>query len=247
MDIRLSCRLSAVAAMVTPGSRVVDVGTDHAWLPLWLIRHGVAKEALAMDVRPGPLSRAKDHIAAFDMQDHIRTRLSDGLSAYKPGEGDTLILAGMGGPLMERILREGGEASFSFREWILQPQSDVPHLRRLLSGAGLTADKEDMVLEEGKFYPVLHYSIPQESEKKSCMLRSLAEGNEADPADTPMFGSLLPADRHPVMKQFLERELAIRNRILDNLDRSRSEKGTARLNEIMEEKRQILDALSYYS
>ena len=64
--------------MVTPGSRVVDVGTDHGWLPVWLVRQGIAKEAIAMDVRPGPLSRAEAHIAEYGLQDRIRTRLSDG-------------------------------------------------------------------------------------------------------------------------------------------------------------------------
>lgn len=124
--MQLSLRLSAIAGLVTRGNRLVDVGCDHGYLPVSLYLDGKIPGAIAMDVRKGPLSRAQEHISQYGLDAYIETRLSDGLEALKPGEGDTLVIAGMGGPLMERILTDGAEVRESFREMILQPQSDIP-------------------------------------------------------------------------------------------------------------------------
>ena len=94
---------------MTRGNRLVDVGCDHGYLPVSLYLDGKIPGAIAMDVRKGPLSRAQEHISQYGLDAYIETRLSDGLEALKPGEGDTLVIAGMGGPLMERILTDGAE------------------------------------------------------------------------------------------------------------------------------------------
>ena len=107
--MQLSLRLSAIAGLVTRGNRLVDVGCDHGYLPVSLYLDGKIPGAIAMDVRKGPLSRAQEHISQYGLDAYIETRLSDGLEALKPGEGDTLVIAGMGGPLMERILTDGAE------------------------------------------------------------------------------------------------------------------------------------------
>ena len=114
--MQLSLRLSAIAGLVTRGNRLVDVGCDHGYLPVSLYLDGKIPGAIAMDVRKGPLSRAQEHISQYGLDAYIETRLSDGLEALKPGEGDTLVIAGMGGPLMERILTDGAEVRESFRE-----------------------------------------------------------------------------------------------------------------------------------
>ena len=116
MMIQLSERLSAIASLVTEGSRLVDVGCDHGFLPISLVLSGRIPSALAMDVREGPLSRAREHVEEYGLQDRIRVRLSDGLSSFVPGEGDSLVIAGMGGHLMERILSEGRDVLGCFRE-----------------------------------------------------------------------------------------------------------------------------------
>ena len=122
--MQLSLRLSAIAGLVTRGNRLVDVGCDHGYLPVSLYLDGKIPGAIAMDVRKGPLSRAQEHISQYGLDAYIETRLSDGLEALKPGEGDTLVIAGMGGPLMERILTDGAEVRESFREMILQRQKN---------------------------------------------------------------------------------------------------------------------------
>ena len=125
-SVALSGRLRMLADMVTPGSRLVDVGCDHGFLSIYLVQEGACPAALAMDVREGPLAAARRHVEAYRLGDYIALRLSDGLAAYRAGEAEALVCAGMGGRLMERILREGMDLARGMRELILQPQSELP-------------------------------------------------------------------------------------------------------------------------
>lgn len=231
--MQLSKRLSAVASMVTEGNRLVDVGCDHGYLPLYLYLNKKIPSAIAMDVRPGPLSRAREHIAEYGLEKYIETRLSDGLLALSLGEGDTLTIAGMGGPLMERILTAKEEVRESFRELILQPQSDIPHFRRFLREIGWEIVEEEIVLEDGKFYP---------------MMKAVRGEARTVPGDMPYtpeeaFGGLLLKKRHPVLKLYLERELRIRNEILEKLKEAAADD---RRKEVEEERRLVLTALEQY-
>ena len=95
--MKLSERLNTVVSFVKPGSRVVDVGTDHGYVPIELAQRGIISHGLAMDVRKGPLERAKEHIRQYGLEDVIETRLSDGICQLQDHEADTVIVAGMGG------------------------------------------------------------------------------------------------------------------------------------------------------
>lgn len=108
MGIQLSKRMSALASLVTEGSRLADIGTDHGYIPIALVQKGRIPSALAMDVGKGPLSRAREHIHSQGLDTYIETRLSDGLTELHEGEADTVLIAGMGGMLMKRILEGGG-------------------------------------------------------------------------------------------------------------------------------------------
>lgn len=232
--MQLSLRLSAIAEMVTEGNRLVDVGCDHGYLPVYLVLNHKIPGAIAMDVRKGPLSRAQEHIAQYGLTGYIETRLSDGLAALKPGEGDTLVIAGMGGPLMERILTEGKSVLGSFRELILQPQSDIPHFRRFIREAGWEIVCEDMVLEDGKFYPMMK-AVPGNKEEMEPYTMAQEQ-----------FGKLLTGQRHPVLGQYLERELRLREEILKKLESAPGEAAGKRIAEIEEERQLILAALKKY-
>ena len=127
--MQLSQRLSSVASMVTAGNCLADVGTDHGYVPIYLYERNVIPRAIAMDVNKGPLERAALHIAESGMKEAIETRLSDGLTALKPGEADSVVIAGMGGPLIIRILSAHPEVTESLKELILQPQSEISEVR----------------------------------------------------------------------------------------------------------------------
>lgn len=232
--MQLSLRLSAIAEMVTEGNRLVDVGCDHGYLPVYLVLEKKIPCALAMDVRKGPLSRAREHIDAFDLGEYIQTRLSDGLQKLKPGEGDTLVIAGMGGPLMEKILTEGRPVLDSFRELILQPQSDIRHFRRFLRGEGWEIVQENIIQEDGKFYP---------------MMKAVQAERDGMPVWTPeeeWFGKLLLEQAHPVLLEYLKREFRIRQEILKRLEDAPGCQARERKKEVMEETQLLEAALKRY-
>ena len=213
--MQLSLRLSAIADLVTEGNRLVDVGCDHGYLPVYLIQQKKIPSAIAMDVRKGPLSRAQEHIRQYGLEEYIQTRLSDGLEGLKAGEGDTLVIAGMGGPLMERILTDGRSVRNSFSELILQPQSDIPHFRRFIQSEGWEITEEKMVEEDGKFYPIMRvvHGEPETYEMYEYI-----------------YGKKLLEKRHPVLHKYLLREISIQESILRQLE-ARTESVSARQRE----------------
>lgn len=242
--MQLSLRLSAVAGMVTEGNRLVDVGCDHGYLPVYLVLEKKIPGAIAMDVRKGPLSRAKEHIGEYGLGEYIETRLSDGLEALKEGEGDTLVMAGMGGLLMERILMDGEGVLKGFQELILQPQSDLRHFRRFLLDSGWVIVEEDIVLEDGKFYPMMK-AVSAEQVRRGTCKKHLTYLTAYDPEEE-WFGKLLLAGKHPVLYEYLLREDRIRRDIRDRLLLSPGEGSRKRMTEIEEERRLIQAALSRY-
>ena len=130
--MQISKRLRTVASFVTEGNSIADIGTDHAYVPIFLAKEGKITKALAMDIKKGPLERAKTHIQKQGLSDMIEVRLSDGLSAFQKGEAETIIISGMGGALIQKILEEGKEVLCEAKEFILSPQSEIQDFRHFL-------------------------------------------------------------------------------------------------------------------
>ena len=143
----LSVRLRNIAEMVTPGSRLADVGTDHAWLPVWLCKQGRINAAVAMDLREGPLAAARVHIREAGLEKKIAVRLSDGLRELKTGEADCIVIAGMGGELIRRILADDADRLHTYSELILGPQSEPEKLKDRKEGTA-PARAEELKKEE---------------------------------------------------------------------------------------------------
>ncbi len=148
-------RLMAAASFVKCGSIVCDVGTDHAYIPIWLVLSGICPKAIAMDVRKGPLSRAKENIEKFGCKAQITTRLSDGLLALSPGEADTVVIAGMGGILINRILKDGEAHWDTVKHFILQPMTAIEETRKFLSENHFLIQDECLAKEDDKIYHIL--------------------------------------------------------------------------------------------
>ena len=219
--MELSKRLKAVAELVTPGMRLADVGTDHGYIPIYLTEAGVIPSAIAMDINKGPLERAKEHIREHGLEGKIQTRLSDGLKNLQMNEADCMIAAGMGGGLVIRILSEERDTAGSLKELILQPQSEIDSVRKYLTEEGYRIVAEDMVYEDGKYYPMLK-AVP-------CM----AGAGEIPYSEEELeFGRVLLQQAHPVLGQFLEREMEIQNRILSALESQESVRAKKRMEEI---------------
>ncbi len=230
--MELSKRLYAVAGLVTEGASVADIGTDHGYVPIYLVESGIASKVIALDVNQGPLNRARMHIVGHGLGDRIETRLSDGLAMIRPGEVDTVIASGMGGPLTIRILQEGKEVADQLNALILQPQSEICRVRRFLTENGYRIEQEDMVLEDGKYYPVM---------------RVVHGTKEPYEEWEYLYGKRLLEARHPVLLEFLKRELRIKESILEQLaGRSGSESARERAEEICREREWIQKALAQY-
>jgi len=216
--MQLSQRLSSVASMVTAGNCLADVGTDHGYVPIYLYERNVISHAIAMDVNKGPLEHATLHIAESGMKDAIETRLSDGLAALKPGEADSVVIAGMGGPLIIRILSAYPEVTASLKELILQPQSEIPEVRRWLYEQGYEIIEEHMVFEDGKYYPMFKAVKNPQAEKLTDLEYK--------------FGKISVLGEPSVLKAYLIREIANKQVILEKLKEEATEKSKNRAKEI---------------
>lgn len=152
--LELSPRLSLLAEWVPHGARLADIGTDHALLPVWLRLHGRIASAIASDLRPGPLRRARETGRTYGA-DGIDFRLCDGLAAIGPGECDTVVIAGMGGENISAILAAAPWTADGRHVLLLQPQSRPEVLRTFLMDHGYAIRREALVRDRGHMYPVL--------------------------------------------------------------------------------------------
>ena len=216
--MQLSQRLSSVASMVTAGNCLADVGTDHGYVPIYLYERNIIPCAIAMDVNKGPLERAALHIAESGMKEAIETRLSDGLTALKPGEADSVVIAGMGGPLIIRILSAHPEITESLKELILQPQSEISEVRIWLYGQGYEIVEEHMVFEDGKYYPMFKAVKNPEAEKLTNLEYK--------------YGKISVLGEPEVLRAYLVREIANKQNILQKLNEETTEKSKGRAVEI---------------
>jgi len=229
--MELSKRLQAVADLVSEGQIVADVGTDHGYIPIYLLESGKCERAIAMDINKGPLLRAKEHIAEHGLDAKIEVKLSDGVEALSVGACDCVVVAGMGGALAVKIIEEGQAVFKSLREFVLQPQSELAKVRQYLWENEYCVTAEDMVLEDGKFYPMMKVKNGASEDYTQIELR---------------YGKCLLMQKHPVLKQFLEKEVQTKEAILNNLESESGEHIKNRKKELLEELLFAKEALKVY-
>lgn len=240
--VKLSRRLRAVAALAEPGKTAADVGCDHGYVGIWLIQQKVFSKVIAMDVRQGPLEIAGKNAEYYQIGEAMELRLSDGLQMLEVGEADSMICAGMGGALMCHILERDPKKAASMKQVILQPQSELSLVRRFLRQQGYAIVKEDMVKEDGKYYP---------------MLRAVWQGETVKPAKDRQdiydaYGKLLLEGRHPVLQEWLLHERSVTCDLLSELQKAaggEQDAGGRRLQraaELREKLKGIEAALEYY-
>ncbi len=253
---KLSDRLNALAAMVSPGNRLADVGCDHGYIPIALCLAGKIPSAVAMDINEGPLSRAREHIAEYGLEESIEARRSDGIGKLGEDEADTVLVAGMGGLLIVRILTER-DIPVSVTELVLSPHSEVSEVRRCVRELGFSVADEDMVLEDGKFYPIIK-AVRDPAEIAAGEERdSAGPGQQPEPEQQSeserqqeledAFGPVLLRERNPVLRTYLEGELNTTDSILSRLesvdDASGREVREARGKELEYKRELLLSAL----
>ena len=227
--MNLSKRLQTIAGFVPRCRSAADIGTDHGHLPVWLAEHDRAEHIIAMDVGEGPLSRARETISRCGMEDRIEVRLSDGFAELKPGEAEVVVIAGMGGLLIQKILLEGQHMWDSVSHYILSPQSEIGDTRRFLADHGFKILREDMLEDMGKYYlvwDVVRGSMdPQENYEYE-------------------YGKLLIEAAHPVLRVWLEQQISQTWMLEEKLREAGTDKSRERIRELEEERAMMSRALN---
>ncbi|MBQ7335395.1 MAG: SAM-dependent methyltransferase [Clostridia bacterium] len=194
-------RLCSAVPYLKRGGRVIDVGTDHAYLPVYLVREGIASRALACDINRGPIERARAHIAAAGLSDLIETMQTDGLCGTEGFAPDDIMVFGMGGELIVRILSDAEWIKDLRIGLILQPMTRAHLLRRWLLENGFAITGESLTFEQ-KYYQTIAARFDPSGVGEPYTEEEL------------LLGRLNIEARSPYLEGFVRHEIAVHEAIL---------------------------------
>lgn len=180
--MKLSKRLTAAAEHIRPDKKAVDVGTDHAYLPVYLVLTEKTKQCLAVDIGAGPLENARKTVEKYALSDRIALRISDGLQNVFPQEAEDISVCGMGGTLMTKILSECAWLQKEDMHLVLQPQSHVWEVRAFLLQNGFRTDYESVLEDAGKLYITIsafYDGIQRPADSGYCYFGSVLQEGDA--------------------------------------------------------------------
>ncbi|MGH4118892.1 tRNA (adenine(22)-N(1))-methyltransferase [Clostridium sp.] len=202
--MELSIRLKAIVNMMDKCDNIIDVGTDHGYVPIYLVKNGFIKSAIASDINSGPVEKAKKNILKNNVYSQISCRKGSGLSTVKDGEVKVAIIAGMGGNLIRDILEADLAVVKKLKYVVLQPVQNAEILREYLYTTGYDIIKEDICLEDGKFYEIIkakYNTVP-------VVLDSIYYE----------ISKTLLDKKHPVMQEFIEYKLKKYSKVYNRLN-----------------------------
>ena len=226
----MNLRLNTLAKMVDPDSKVADIGTDHAYLPIKLVKSGKIKFAIASDVAEGPLENAKSDIAEAGLSDQIETRLGNGLETIThQDQVDTVVIAGMGGKLMVDILDTAWSKDFQFKNLVLEPNIGEAGVRNWLMMHNYQIVVEKLIAEAGHTYELIKARLT--SDKHDLTEKEI------------FFGPFIMREKNPVFYQKWQGQLQYYEKLLQNLNKAR-EKDEDRINEVEHNIQLIKEELS---
>ncbi|MGH4050970.1 MAG: tRNA (adenine(22)-N(1))-methyltransferase [Clostridium sp.] len=202
MDI--SERLKKIANMIEDCDTIVDVGTDHGYVPIYLVKRGVIKKAIASDINRGPVQKAKHNIILNKTFRQISCRLGGGLSTVKIGEVQVAIIAGMGGNLIRDIMENDLDIVKEFKYMILQPVQNAEVLREYLYTTGYNILNEEICVEDGRFYEIIKVRYNNKPKVVEKIYYEISE--------------VLLNKKQPVMQKFIEYKLQKYFKIYDTLN-----------------------------
>ncbi|MBU5313583.1 class I SAM-dependent methyltransferase [Tissierella carlieri] len=211
--MKLSERLLTLANLVPKNSIVADIGTDHGYIPAYLIENKISKKVIGTDISKGSLDKIIEYVKELGFEDKIDSRLGDGLEVIKPYEVDTVIIAGMGGLLIRDILEKHKEISNSIIDFILQPMVAAKELRQYLIENNFEIIKEELVKEENKYYEIIHAKKGKTFIEKEIYY-------EISP--------ILIQNKHPLLKEYIEVKMIAAKKILKEIEGIDTEKSKER-------------------
>ncbi len=209
--MKLKGRLKLITDSIPPCGLLVDIGTDHAYIPIYSTLLGICKRALAADLRPGPLKRAQENIKKYGQEDLIETRLSDGLESIEVEECEVIVIAGMGGPLIRRILSDSISKAQIATRLLLQPNNAADALRRWLYENGFEICRERLVEDSSKLY---------------CLIEAHWTGERTTKEDYYCYiGEKVLSDNEPLLlERYLVKKLNELNTIISGRAKSDADK-----------------------
>lgn len=226
--MELSTRLYTMAKFVPQGSKVVDVGTDHGYIPIYLSQNKIVKSCIASDINKGPLQNAAKHMAKYNIN-NIELRQGNGLQKITlTDERDTIIIGGMGGYLIIDILKNAEEIVKGANHLILQPQNNIGEVRKYVHQIGFKIQEEEFITDEGKYYTVI-YAVPGKE--------SYEEEYEY------IYGKITLEKQNDIFKQWMEHKAKTFKQIYETLAANESESSLARKAELDAECRVYEEAM----
>ncbi|SFA79722.1 tRNA (adenine22-N1)-methyltransferase [Acetitomaculum ruminis DSM 5522] len=191
--MKLSLRMNMSASLIKRGSILADIGTDHAYVPIFVVKENICNKAYAMDINKGPLLKAKENIHKYLLDEKIETRLSNGLEKLSKDEADCILIGGMGGELIISILENGKDVINNGidKEIIIQPQSDLKEVRSYLLKNGYEIMDEKACIDEGKYY----FSIKFRPDKR--------DNADSYTEEELSYGKILLDKRDNTLKEYL--------------------------------------------
>ncbi len=218
VEMKLVSRLATVASFVKKGSIPVDVGTDHGYIPVYLIEKGICAKVYATDISRGSLKKAEDFVLQRAMEDRIVIRLGSGLSIIRPGEVNVVIIAGMGGYMIRDILEESPAVLEKVDRLILQPMIAQEPLRRWLISNDYSIVDEELVQEDNRFYEIIVACHGTEKYEKEIYFD---------------IGLKLLEKRHPLLPAYLEKKMENCRGLINHLKAKGTVKAMNRYKELI--------------
>lgn len=217
--MNIGSRLETIGRLVPQGSVVADVGTDHAYLPVWLIEQGRIERAIAGDIAAGPCQAARSTVAQHGLQEQVAVRMGSGLAVVQPGEASCITIAGMGASTMIAILEADMAVAEAADLLILQPMAGAASLREWLCTHGWQLVDEELVDDAPHFYEII------------CAKRG---ASKAYSAAVYAVGSVLLAKQHPLLGKQLARQLTTVKQLLANMGRSERARASSKYRKLQE-------------
>lgn len=225
--MNLSKRLQAIANLVPNNSIVADIGTDHGYIPKYLIDMNISKKVIATDISIKSLEKTIEYVRDFNYS-RIVPRVGNGLEVIKPFEVDTLIISGMGGLLIKEILDSRRDITSSINNLILQPNIASEELRQYLMDMNFKIIDEDLVKEDGKYYEIIFAKRGKDFIDKEYYFE---------------IGKKLIEKKHPLLREYIEFKMKNMDKIIDSLADKTSEKASDRMEELEKHRKSYLEIL----
>lgn len=204
--MKLTDRLLKIASLVDRDKKIADIGTDHGYIPVYLLNEGVINYAILADINKGPLENAKKEVTRNKLTEKVDLRLGSGIEVLKKGEVEEVIIAGMGGSLINEILMANETVAHTTEKFILQPMQNPEDLREYLYKNGYEILDECLVREDYRIYEII-----------VCKYKNLPP-SEKDPIYYEI-GEKLIQKNDPLLREFIENKIRMNNNILNKLDK----------------------------